>query len=352
MADMPAMRGGNRMDEMTGCERLARRMKGEPVDRPPNFNIFMSYAAHHIGRTLSDYYQDYRVLCEANLAVLRDFSLDIVNTMSDAYRETADWGAEIEFPPDSLPMSKAPLLRELTDIRSLHSPDALAGRRMSDRLRAVGYYHQHVGGQVPIMGWVEGALAETADLRGVSTLMTDLYDDPEGVEAVLERCTAVAIDFARVQIEAGADIIGLGDAVASQVSPRMYRRFALPYEQRIFAAVHDMGALSRLHICGNISKLLPDIAHCGADIVDVDWMVDFQEAARTCGTQTVCGNFDPVGVLLQGSPDSVRAAVQHSVLAGGPRCISMAGCEIPDGTPQENLLAHVEALRALGSLPS
>ncbi len=84
---------------MNSYERVMCRLRGEPVDRAPNFNIFMSFAAHHIGQPLSRYYLDYHVLCEANLAVLHDFSLDIVTTMSDAYRETADWGAAIEFPP-------------------------------------------------------------------------------------------------------------------------------------------------------------------------------------------------------------------------------------------------------------
>lgn len=333
---------------MNSYERVMLRLRGEPVDRAPNFNIFMSYAAHHIGRPLSEYYLDYRVLCEANLAVLQDFSLDIVNTMSDAYRETADWGAAIEFPHDRLPMSTKPLLQDLTDVRRLAAPDPATGRRMGDRLHAVAYYRRQVGGEVPIMGWVEGALAETADLRGVSTLMTDLYDSPEQVEEVLERCTENAIDFARVQVEAGADIIGLGDAVASQISPRMYRRFALPYEQRIFAAVHAMGSLTRLHICGNISKILPDVAKSGADIVDVDWMVDFAAAQEICAPAAVCGNFDPVAVMLQGTPETVRGAVVQALAQGGPRCISMAGCEIPDGTPEANLLAHTQALREHG----
>ena len=334
---------------MNSHERVMRRLRGEPVDRAPNFNIFMSYAAHHIGRPLSEYYLDYRVLCEANLAVLRDFSLDIVNTMSDAYRETADWGAAIEFPDDELPKSKVPLLQDLEDVHRLASPDPTTGRRMTDRVHAVRYYREQVGGTVPIMGWVEGALAETADLRGVSTLLMDLYDHPEQVEVVLERCTENAIDFARVQVEAGADIIGLGDAVASQISPKMYRRFALPYEQRIFAAVHAMGALTRLHICGNISKILPDVAQSGADIVDVDWMVDLAAAREICAPAAVCGNFDPVAVILQGTPDTVEQAVRHALDLGGPRCFSMAGCEIPDGTPQANLLAHARALREYGA---
>ncbi len=241
-----------------------------------------------------------------------------------------------------------PLLQDLTDVRRLVSPDPRTGRRMSDRVHAVRLYREQVGGTVPIMGWVEGALAETADLRGVSTLMMDLHDNAEQVEEVLERCTENAIEFARVQVEAGADIIGLGDAVASQISPKMYQRFALPYEQRIFAAVRAMGVLARLHICGNITRILPFVAQCGADIIDVDWMVDLAAAREICSPAAVCGNFDPVAVMLQGTPDTVRQAVTHALDLGGPRCFSMAGCEIPEGTPHANLLAHAQALREYG----
>ncbi|MCD4686469.1 MAG: uroporphyrinogen decarboxylase family protein [Anaerolineae bacterium] len=47
------------------------------------------------------------------------------------------------------------------------------------------------------------------------------------METLLEHCTETAIAFALAQIEAGATIIGLGDAVGSQVGPRAYRQFAL-----------------------------------------------------------------------------------------------------------------------------
>ena len=312
----------------------------------------MAVAARYLGQPISDFYLDHRVLCEANLAIQRDFSVDILNTMSDPYRETADWGAEVEFPADGLPKSKVPLLQSLSDIRELKSPDPVTGRRMSDRVNAVRYYRERAGGVVPIMGWVEGALAEAADLRGLSSLLVDLCDEPEALEEVLERCTETAIAFARAQIAAGADIIGLGDAVASQISPKMYQQFALPYEQRIFAAVHEMGALARLHICGNISKLLPYVAQSGADIVDIDWMVDIGAASQICATSAVCGNFDPVAVMLQGSPETVRQAVNRSLDLGGSRSFSMAGCEIPEETPRANLEAHLQALQDYGNRPA
>ena len=58
----------------------------------------------------------------------------------------------------------------------------------------------------------------------------------------------------------------------------------------------------------------------------------------------VCGNIDPVAILLQGTPEQVREAVRANAAAGGTRWISAAGCEVPDGTPAANLLAHHEAL--------
>jgi MtaA/CmuA family methyltransferase len=335
---------------MNSWERVAARLQGNPVDRPPNFNIMMQFAAHYIHEPLSSYYQDYRVLCAANFAVQEAFSLDILQAISDPYREAADFGAIIEYPHDSLLLCKQPLLAEPDELRKLGRPNPTTGKRMSDRLEAIRLFRERAGGQIPIMGWVEGGLAEAADLRGVSTLMTDLIDRPEWVSELLERCVEVGIAFARAQIAAGADIIGLGDAIASQVSPRVYRKFAFPYEQRIFAAVHEMGALARLHICGNTTHILADMALTGADIIDIDWMVDMGQAATTFGPrQSVCGNQDPVAVMLQGTPEMVHAATVACMTAGGPRSISTAGCEIPDGTPEENLIAQADALARLGS---
>jgi MtaA/CmuA family methyltransferase len=331
---------------MNSWERFSNNLRGEAVDHPPNFDIMMTFAAHFIHQPLSRYYLDYRVLSEANLAVQQAFALDIVQVISDPYREATDFGLQVEFAEDGLPLSKLPLLLAPEDLQKLRAPDPSTGRRMGDRLEAIRCLREQVGGRVPIMGWVEGALAEAADLRGVSTLLIDCIDRPDWVQELLAICAQVEIDFARAQLRAGADIIGLGDSICSQISPRMYRQFALPYEQRIFAAVHSLGGLARLHICGNTTPILSDIMRSGADIIDLDWMVDIRQAAETFGNGPVpCGNFDPVAVMLQGTPDQVRQAVRRCLELGGARCISAAGCEIPDGTPHANLLAQAQALR-------
>lgn len=333
---------------MNSLQRLHNLLQGAPVDKTLNFDIFMMRAAHHIDAPLSKYYLDHRVLCDANLAVLKEFDLDIVQAISDPYREAADAGLEVEFPDDNLPLSKKPLIVEPDDLKHINFPAQNFGPRMTDRLNGIRAMREQVGDEVPVMGWVEGALAESADLRGVKNVMMDLVQRPAWLKELLEKCVEVEIAFACAQIDAGAHIIGLGDAVASLISPRMYREFALPYEQRIFEAIRAKGAIPRLHICGNTTHLLKDVAQSGAQIVDIDSMVDLSLAAATLEGIAVCGNINPVSVFLQGTPQQVRESVFANAGIHAPRWISAGGCEVPDLTPSENLHAQSQALREIG----
>lgn len=330
---------------MNSVQRVLQRLKGETVDRPPNFDIFMTLASHYIGLPLSRYYLDYRALAQANQAMVEDFGVDLYQAISDPYREAADLGAEIEFPDDNLPVSKIPLIRSGEDVNKLRIIAPEDGRRMSDRLEAVSLMKTYGGEQVPVMGWVEGALAEAGDLCGAGSLLLYLMDQPPWLEDLLELCCQVAIQFAQAQIRAGAQIIGLGDALASQISPKMYERFALPYEKRIFKEAHQAGAIARLHICGNTTRILPAMLRSGAEVIDLDWMVDFSKASALFGEQvSLCGNSNPVADLLQGTPEQVYQVTRRCLEVGGPRSFCAAGCEIPDGTPEENLRAQRRAL--------
>jgi uroporphyrinogen decarboxylase len=320
------------------------------VDRRPNFDILMQRAAHHVGRPLSRYYLDHRVLVEANLAVREAFDLDVVQAISDPYREACDLGLDVEWPEDALPVRRSILLADPADAARLGLVAPEDGRRMGDRLEAVRLLRARVGDDVPVMGWVEGAFALAAVLRGDTNLLLDIHDRPGWLKELLDRLVEVGIAFARAQVAAGAHIVGLGDSMGSLVSPRQYREFVLPYEQRVFAAVREAGAIPRLHICGDTSHLLPDMAASGAQIVDLDWMVDLGRAAEAFSLRgpAPCGNFDPVAVMLHGTPAEVEEAVRANAAAGGLRHFSAAGCEVPDGAPEANLLAHARTLRALG----
>jgi len=336
--------------EMTPYERTMARLRGEPVDRAPNQNILMAYAARYIGATYSQLAQDHRVLVEGNLRACEELYIDLVSAISDPWREASAFGAEITFPEDSVPECHTPLLASYADWTKLQPWDPWEHQRPRDRLQAIQLYRQRAGGHYPICGWVEGAAAEAADLRGVSTFLEDLALEPEAARDLMEVCCEAGIRFALAQVEAGADIIGIGDAVASLMNPRMYRAFAWPYEHKMTEAIHRAGALVKLHICGNTSRHIADMVATGADIIDIDWMVDMARAVATCaGRAAINGNYDPVSVLLQGTPAEVYAAALACIQAGDAKAFVSAGCEVPVNTPKENLLAHYAAVCDAGA---
>jgi MtaA/CmuA family methyltransferase len=336
--------------EMTPYERTMERLRGQPVDRVPNQNILMAYAARYIGATYSQLAQDHRVLVESNLRACADLHIDLVSAISDPWREASAFGAEITFPEDSVPACHDPLLTSSADWTTLQPWDPWAHPRTRDRLQAIDLYRQRVAGHYPICGWVEGAAAEAADLRGVSAFLEDLALEPEAAHNLMAVCCETGTRFALAQVKAGADIVGIGDAVASLMNPRMYRAFAWPYERKMIDAIHQAGALVKLHICGNTSRHIADMVATGADIIDIDWMVDMGHAVATCGGRAaINGNYDPVDVLLQGTPAEVYAATLACVQAGDSKAFVSAGCEVPVETPKENLLAHYRAVCDAGS---
>ena len=82
--------------------------------------------------------------------------------------------------------------------------------------------------------------------------------------------TELALRFAREQVRARADLIGVGDAAASLVGPQVHEESAWPFEQRRVDGIDALGAKVRLHICGNTRRILPGMGRLGCDIGDLD----------------------------------------------------------------------------------
>lgn len=325
---------------MTSKERIYAVIHGRPHDRPAVAPIFMSWAAHYVNRSYRDYYLDGDVLVRAQLAVTMAFGIDQTSAISDPWREASGFGMEFDYPEEGVGKPRASLINSEKDIQQLRPIDVAASVRMNQRVGSVGQLASAVGRTHSVLGWVEGPLAEYADLRGVESAMVDLIDKPELFLAAGNVLIENAVGFARAQVQAGADMIGIGDAAASLVGPALYREYVLPLEKRLVAEIHDSGAAVKLHICGNTASIVGLMAQTGADIIDLDWMVPLDRARETVGPDvTLCGNFDPVGVLLQGTPETVAAAARECLRRGGERFILMPGCEVPPGTPEANIRA-------------
>lgn len=333
---------------MNSRERVFALLEGRSPDRTPNFNILMAFSARYNGHTYREYASDYRVLCECDIRCSEKFSIDLLSAISDPMREAEGFGANVVLPEDDVPYSPVPLVQDLYTAKDvLKTYDPYNGRRTEDRLRAVEYFRKN-GGEYAVGGWVEGAFAECCDLRGINDFLADVAcEEPEAIHDMLRIACEQAARFAVEQVRAGADIIGIGDAATSLISPDMYREFALPYQKKIVEAVHAAGGRTKLHICGNTTAVLPYMIETGTDIVDLDWMVDLRRAKEIIGGRNtvISGNYDPVAVLLQGTPGSVRESVLACRAAVPSNYISSAGCEVPRDTPPENLLAVADALK-------
>ncbi len=327
---------------MNGRERILALLDGRPVDRTPLMPITMMYAADHARVAYRDYAADHRVLVAAQIATAEAYDFDFVSVISDPAREAADCGAEIEFFDDQPPAinESNAVLADKSVLDALEIPDPLGDGRMADRVRGAALFKQQVGDQKLIEGWIEGPCAESADLRGINTLMLDFYDDPDFVRRLFDFVLEMGLRFARAQVEAGVDLIGVGDAAASLIGPQLYEEFVWPYEKQLIDGLHEMGTRVRLHICGNVNSILEPMGRLGSDIVDLDFMVPLADARQAMGPEPVLlGNIDPVRVLRDGTPASITEAIAGCHREAGERYIIGAGCEVPRSTAPKNLMA-------------
>ncbi len=324
---------------MTSKERYQATLRGEAVDHLARIPILMQYAAEYIGSNYGAFASDYRVLVEANLRCAEDFGFDQLSVISDPYRETSGFGGEVAYLRDAVPECIRRPLADTLDLFALKIPDPVTSERMRDRVQGVEALAAQ-GPEYSVLGWVEGPAAESATLRGTENLFMDLIEEPAFCEDLMDRCVEVGLQFARAQLNRGADTIGVGDAVVSQVSPEIYGELIRPRQVRLMQGIRDMGGKVRLHICGNITHLLDQFAGLPLDVLDVDHLVDLGTARRAMGKQVVLsGNLDPVAGVMKGTPESIRQAVAAmAAAAGAPYCVN-AGCEIPSGTPVENVKA-------------
>lgn len=317
-------------------------MEGREVDRLPLMPITMMFACDQIGARYRDYCTDFRVLAESQIKTAGKFGFDYVNTMSDPAREAADCGAPVEYfdqQPVALRENEA-LLVEKSKLKSLKVPDPLGGGRMHNGIQAVALLKERVGKEKIIEGWVEGPIAEAADLRGINTIMMDFFDDPQFVRDLFEFVVEMELRFAREQVRAGADVIGIGDAAASLIGPQLYREFVLPYEKKLVDGIHALGAKVRLHICGNTRLSLSEMGQLSCEIVDLDSLAPIDEARAKMGPrQILLGNLNPVAVLRNGTPEAVTNSIAQCHRQAGARFIVGAGCEVPRDTPEPNLQA-------------
>ncbi|MGB6727411.1 MAG: uroporphyrinogen decarboxylase family protein [Terracidiphilus sp.] len=327
---------------MTGRERVLATLDGRSADHMALMPITMMFAAGTLGIKYERYAREHTAMADAQVKTAEMFGFDHVSAIGPPAPESADLGARVEWftdQPPAMPEANA-LLAEKHEFEQVRTRGPVAGERIENRIRGIERMRSLVGKELIVEGWVSGPCAAAADLRGINRLMMDFYDDPGLVHSLLDFALETGICFAAAQVDAGADIVGIGDAVASIVGPRIYDEFIQAREKKLVDAIHEKGARARLHICGNIRRILDKVRTLGCDLIDIDSPVPMDEARSILGAQqSLSGNLDPVRALRDSSPEAVRHNLENVRQQAGGRWIVAAGCEIPRETPKENVLA-------------
>lgn len=318
--------------------------EGKITDKVLFRPILMYFAANFIGKTYGEFASDYKVLAEANLRCMDEFGIDILGLISDPYRETSAFGAKIQYVPDGVPRCLNYVVQSMEDVKNLKNPDVYKEERTRDRIKGGELLSKKTQGNIPIIGWIEGPLAEACDLAGVENMMMQLMIDPDFANRLMDKCMKTAKDFAKAQIEAGCEIIGMGDAVCSQIDADTYNLFVRDRHKELISYIQELGGKIKLHTCGDTTHLLPSYKDLELDILDLDWQVNIENARKVLGDEVIfAGNINPV-LVQDKSRDEVYLMSKKLVEKyKNERFILSAGCEITVLTPHENVRAMSEA---------
>jgi uroporphyrinogen decarboxylase len=335
---------------VTPKQRVFERIAGRKVDKIPNLSMTSFFSAKYANIDFETFCCDYRALVASQSKTAIDFGIDILSTLSDPFRETYDFGAKVSFYKDSPPECNNPKLKTLNDWLILSKFDPYKSVRILDRLKAIQLFKEKFGNEYPILGWVEGPLSQFCNLTTLNVGMQLLTRNEKEIKDIFNFLTEQEISCIKAQVDSGADIIGIYENNASLLGIESFKNIILENEIRIIKAIHECGAISKLHISGNIEHILPLIMTTNSDIIDVDHLINFDTAIEMNNQHfSFCGHIDSAGIILRGNPKEIKGWVDNCIKHGDKKVLISSGSEIYPETPIKNLLAINERLLEIGS---
>lgn len=342
---------------MNGLERMRKIINGETPDRVPVFPLVHFGTAHLGGVSIRDFSTDAATNARCLIQAAKTCAYDGLHPGVDVTVEGEAAGSKVEYPEDNIPFVVEPVLGQ-PNLDKLAMPDVTKSARLPMMIESTRLCAQEVGEELYICSVIMGPMNCASQIRGVENLMFDFMDRPEFAAELLEFCTDLEIMFGRALIEAGAHSLIIGEALCSPafVSPKLYREFIVPRQQRLIRALFDHGAESTwLHTCADISPIAEDYAvNSGTNAVDIDWQVDMKwllnlDSVKSHGT-AARGNLNPAGALLNGPPEAVVEESRQLIEAckDTKKFVLCSGCDINPRSLPENVSAMVEASERYG----
>ena len=329
-------------------------LEGRLTPWPARGPLAVHFCARGSGIPIGEYSRNARLLAESVLHYAETFGPDAVWVSSDTWITAEAMGASVASPGPDEPIGGTgeALVRSARDLDGIPPADPSSQGRQRLMLEALWRIVEAIGDEVFVVAcFDQSPFSLACAVGGISEVMLRTKTDLPFVDALLERCVEYATAYGRAMGECGAHMLSTGDSPAALVGPELYRELCLPAEQRVFRSLReDTNAKLSLHVCGDTRAILADMVRAGIDVLEIDHLVDIEEACRVVPEDiALWGNVDPVGLLLRSDEAGIRAAVNDLLdrvhAAGRKRFVLSSGCALAPDTPPENLAAFLRAAR-------
>ncbi len=257
-------------------------------------------------------------------------------------------GPKLKIPLEGGPAVVEPALKDYSTLDELEVPDF-----SSERMKPLATLLELTKDKVYICSKVPAPFHYAAEwMRGMENFMFDLVTSPRDAHKLLDFMADIAIEVGKRQIDTGTHGIMMEDpsAACQVISHRHYREFAYPYEKKVCSALGKYGGSVIIHICGDTSEILGELATTGARCLSIDESVPLEQAREKVGSKVALFGNVSVELIFKGSKEDIDSKVKECIQGAGKKgYIVSSSCGLHSGTPFENIHALVEAARKYGS---
>ncbi|MDZ7796863.1 MAG: uroporphyrinogen decarboxylase family protein [Candidatus Marinimicrobia bacterium] len=273
---------------------------------------------------------------------------DVIFTLMDLSVEANALGRETKFPADEAATVIDFDYDKKRDLPLFTSVDILDDARLRSYVETQRRMKKEFPGDILRGAYVTGPYTLAGLIMGAENAAMQSMAEGKVFHELCKVCCNKILDYTRLLIEAGAQLIAVLDPSAMMLSPDKFREFSIGYVKPIIKLCHEHDAGMILHVCGDTMHLLEEMNNSGADALSLDADVDFSKAAEVIDENMVLiGNLCPTGKIMTASPHDVQAEVENLLAAmrDVPNYILSTGCDLPPEVPEKNVTAFMRTAR-------
>ncbi len=353
---------------------MVRAARGEKVERTPIW-IFRQAGRHlpeyneykkTTNKNFLELLDDPADVTECTMQPIRRYDLDAAILFSDILVILQAYGIEVSMPGGVGIQVPEPLANPSEIYSRLPSGKVDVHDKLSHVITAVTSIKEELKGKVPLIGFSAAPWTLMYYMVGGSSKKNQrigqswLDNHPEESQALLDMLTDTVIDYMSAQIDAGADMIQVFEAMGEFVNDESFYKWCIPSLSRIATELKSKHPnVPLLVFPRGATYALKDMQRIGYDVVTLDTQTNRQEIRAILKEKenlpssgkisVVQGNLD-VSLLKAGesSVSAVEAGVKTMLEELGPhKLIANLGEGLTGQEDPEYVNAFVESVHKI-----